>query len=165
MGLFSRSAKSEPQAPPPEEYVADGSDESDLVIPKFKGLDYESSRALREGVEGLAALGVDIDDLSAVGAAFDLAYTRWQAAKSKDREDHDVIVERFAIAIGEHLERTTDLEWGMVSDAFGTDIGLGARDDDFMIVPSNLVAVRWLNGETGWVPGVVAHLKRVRASA
>jgi hypothetical protein len=31
------------------------------------------------------------------------------------------------------------------------------------VVPANLVAARWMNGETGWLPGVVGHLVRVRA--
>jgi hypothetical protein len=31
------------------------------------------------------------------------------------------------------------------------------------VVPGNLVAARWINGETGWLPGVVRHLVRVRA--
>jgi hypothetical protein len=29
-------------------------------------------------------------------------------------------------------------------------------------VPHNLVAGRWMRGETGWVPGVVGHMVRRR---
>ena len=32
----------------------------------------------------------------------------------------------------------------------------------FVVVPMNLVAVRWLRREQGWVPGVVGHLVRLR---
>lgn len=32
----------------------------------------------------------------------------------------------------------------------------------FMVVPGNLVAGRWMRGETGWVPPVVGHLVRCR---
>ena len=73
------------------------------------------------------------------------------------------IVERFAIGIGEHLHRATDLSWSRVTDAFGTDLAVAGGKDDFVVVPGNLVAARWMNAETGWVPGVVGHLVRVRA--
>jgi hypothetical protein len=50
-----------------------------------------------------------------------------------------------------------------VTDAFGTDLAVAGGKDDFVVVPGNLVAARWMNAETGWVPGVVGHLVRVRA--
>ena len=58
---------------------------------------------------------------------------------------------------------TTDLSWSRVTDAFGTDLAVAGGKDDFVVVPGNLVAARWMNAETGWVPGVVGHLVRVRA--
>ncbi|HYQ31988.1 MAG TPA: DUF3806 domain-containing protein, partial [Lapillicoccus sp.] len=102
-------------------------------------------------------------DLDALGAAYDEALTTWQAARKGDQEDEREIVERFAIAIGEHLHRSTDLRWSRVTDAFGTDLAVAGGKDDFVVVPGNLVAARWMNAETGWVPGVVGHLVRVRA--
>lgn len=65
--------------------------------------------------------------------------------------------------MGEHLSRHTDLDWRIVTDVFGTDLGLleGPRGA-FMVVPSNLVAGRWMRGETGWIPGVVGHLVSCR---
>ena len=33
----------------------------------------------------------------------------------------------------------------------------------YTFVPGNLVASRWMRGETGWIPGVVSHLVNVRA--
>lgn len=66
------------------------------------------------------------------------------------------------VAIGEHLTRTTDLRWATVEDPFGTDLGLFADSDHFALVPTNLVSGRFLNGECGWVPGVVGHLVGLR---
>lgn len=108
----------------------------------------------------LAALevdGVDLDDLESIGAGLDRALATWV---SKGGSDHDAIVERYAVAIGEHLDRHTDLAWEVVTDVFGTDLAVAAGD--FVVVPSNLVAVRWMRRETGWVPGVVGHLKDLR---
>lgn len=76
--------------------------------------------------------------------------------------DQDPVIARWGVAIGEHLARTTDLRWVTVEDPFGTDLGLFAESDYFALVPTNLVSGRFLNGEIGWVPGVVGHLVELR---
>ena len=53
-------------------------------------------------------------------------------------------------------------EWAVVTDVFGTDLGLVAARADTVIVPHNLVGARWMRRETGWIPGVVSHLVRIR---
>lgn len=109
---------------------------------------------------GLAALeseGVDVDDLASLGQGLDRALADWVARRG---DDHDGIVERYAMGIGEHLARHTDLSWGVVTDVFGTDLAVSAGD--FVVVPHNLVAVRWMRRETGWVPKVVGHLVQLR---
>lgn len=114
-------------------------------------------------VEELSAAGVDLDDLASIGAGLDAAFRAWESAGEASREPHERIVERFALGIGEHLNRHTDLRWQVVTDAFGTDLAVaGGLRGDFVVVPSNLVAVRWLRREQGWVPGVVGHLVRRR---
>ena len=53
----------------------------------------------------------------------------------------------------------------MKLDTFGVEVGVGSdRDDDFL-VPTNLVAVRWMNGETGWVAAVVRTIVGRRAGS
>ena len=124
----------------------------------------ETERArIAAALAELEAAGVDVDDLDSLGAALDVASAAWASAPEQDREPHDRIIERFAISIGEHLHRHTDLDWQVVTDAFGTDLAVadGMRGD-FVVVPLNLVAVRWLRREQGWVPGVVGHLVRRR---
>src|SRR6478736_4639116 len=77
-------------------------------------------------------------------------------------EGPDVVVETYAVAIGEHLARHSARDWAVVTDVFGTDLGLVAARADTVVVPHNLVGARWMRGETGWVPGVVSHLVRIR---
>ena len=38
--------------------------------------------------------------------------------------DHAAVVERYAVGIGEYLDRHTDLDWQVVTDVFGTDLAL-----------------------------------------
>jgi hypothetical protein len=131
--------------------------------PAIERLGAEEQQRLAAGRAAVEKAGLDVTDPDALGAAFDEALGTWQSARKNDREDEREIVERFAIAIGEHLHRTTDLSWSRVTDAFGTDLAVAGGKDDFVVVPGNLVAARWMNAETGWVPGVVGHLVRVRA--
>jgi hypothetical protein len=124
----------------------------------------ESDRArIAAALEALAAEGVDVEDLASIGAGLDAAYRAWDSAPEDARPDHAAIVERYALAIGEHLDRNTDLDWQVVTDVFGTDLALTEGfKGAFVVVPHNLVAGRWMRGETGWVPAVVGHLVRRR---
>jgi hypothetical protein len=142
---------------------ADPEDVELPLRPAIERLGVEEQQRLAAGRAAVEKAGIDVTDLDALGAAYDEALTTWQAARKGDQEDEREIVERFAIAIGEHLHRSTDLSWSRVTDAFGTDLAVAGGKDDFVVVPGNLVAARWMNAETGWVPGVVGHLVRVRA--
>ncbi|MFZ1287148.1 MAG: DUF3806 domain-containing protein [Candidatus Phosphoribacter sp.] len=172
MGLFSRrSVPGEPTtggaAQPPlqtepadKDLVADDT----FVVPRALEL-RPSDRAERDrALSDLHAAGVDLDSIEAIGAGHDLDCSSWVAAGGlRGGGDQSDAVTRWGVAIGEWLVRHTDLQWATVSDAFGTDLGLVAETDHFMLVPANLVSGRWLNGQTGWVPGVAGHLARLRA--
>ncbi|WP_131103278.1 DUF3806 domain-containing protein [Ornithinimicrobium sufpigmenti] len=132
---------------------------SDLPLtPESRRLGEEEKAHIARALEELAAEDVDVDDLTSISAGLDRALTSWLADRSAD---HDAIVQRYAVAVGEHLHRHTDLAWEVVTDVFGTDLAVAAGD--FVVVPSNLVAVRWMRREQGWVPSVVGHLVRVRS--
>ncbi|WP_298888637.1 DUF3806 domain-containing protein [uncultured Serinicoccus sp.] len=121
----------------------------------------EAERArIDAGLAAVEADGVDVDDLASISVGLDRELAAWLAAKGTDGH-HDEVVERYAVAVGEHLHRHTDLAWEVVTDVFGTDLAVAAGD--FVVVPSNLVAVRWMRRERGWVPQVVGHIVEVRS--
>jgi hypothetical protein len=170
MGLFDRIRSS---ARPAGHGGADGSSDQqrvralpdrgdqpaeDLPLkPESRGISDEERRHIEELLALLAAEGVDVDDLASIGAGYDRALATWV---SKGGSDHAEIVERYAVAVGEHLHRHTDLAWEVATDVFGTDLAVVAGD--FVVVPANLVAVRWMRRESGWVPKVVGHLVGLR---
>jgi hypothetical protein len=125
--------------------------------PESRKVGDEERARVAAGLEAVRAEGVDVDDLASIGAGLDRALAAWMSDRTGD---HDAIVERYAMAVGEHLHRHTDLAWEVVTDVFGTDLAVAAGD--FVVVPSNLVAVRWMRRETGWVPSVVGHLVTLR---
>jgi hypothetical protein len=124
----------------------------------------EDERArIEAALAALAAEGVEVDDLASIGAGLDAAYATWAGAPEDGRPDHAAIVERYALGIGEHLDRNTDLDWQVVTDVFGRDLSLTEGfKGSFVVVPHNLVAARWMRGETQWVPNVVGHIVRRR---
>ena len=124
----------------------------------------EAERArITAGREQLVDEGVDIDDLESLSAGLDREYAAWSDAPEDERADHAAVVERYAVGIGEHLDRHTDLDWQVVTDVFGTDLALTEGfKGSFVVVPHNLVAGRWMRGETGWIPAVVGHIVRRR---
>ncbi len=172
MGWLSRfgrgeePATPEPQAPSRFPALEDATFDDDGIgplRPRERGLGEAEVQRIRAGLAGLAERAIAVDDIEAIGAGYDREYEEWAAARSRQRPDHAEIVDRYAIAIGEYLTRQTDLRWRIVTDVFGTDLALADRvEGEFVVVPGNLVAARWMRGETGWIPGVVRHLVRVR---
>ncbi|MBC9822659.1 DUF3806 domain-containing protein [Terrabacter sp. MAHUQ-38] len=166
MGLFSKKNKDD-AAPPSEPASVDPVDDGgDTLGPDHTGRpvanplgDAERDR-IATALAHAADEGVDVDDLDSIGAHYDEALRQWSAGGNGDGPD--VIVDTFAVAIGEHLARHSAREWAVVTDVFGTDLGLVAARADTVVVPHNLVGARWMRGETGWIPGVVEHLVRIR---
>jgi len=150
-------------APQLEELDAAEAEATPLVIPRLLPLDDAGQRRIDAALAALSADGVDAGNLGSLAAGYDRTYLAWSARRASKRADHDPLVERYGLGIAHYLTTATDLRWGRVSDAFGVEIGVGSdRDDDFL-VPTNLVAVRWMNGETGWVAAVVGTIVGRRA--
>ncbi len=143
--------------------VTEGPDNELAIRPITEGVSGEQRQRIADGVAAVEAEGVDVDDLASIGSGFDAALAAWSALPEKSRAGHDQIVERYAMAVGEHLHRHTDLRWLIVTDVFGTDLSVsGGSRGSFVVVPTNLVATRWMRRESGWIPGVVGHLVRTR---
>jgi hypothetical protein len=169
MAWFGRRRDDDEAAPEPqvaERTLPDAGDSLDpnaSLRPLVDPLGEAERSRIAAALEGLAADGVEVDDLTSLGAGLDRAYAAWSGAPGEDRPDHAAIVERYAVGIGEYLARTTDLDWQVVTDVFGTDLSLTEGfKGSFVVVPHNLVAGRWMRGETGWIPAVVGHIVRRR---
>lgn len=175
MAWFSRR-RDEPAAPTPDDgpglpQAGDSLDPDAALRPVVAPPGEAERSRIATALAALAAEGVDVEDLASLSAGLDRAYAAWAAksdagaavasdtAADHAAADHAAVVERYAIGIGEHLSRRTDLDWQVVTDVFGTDLSLTEGfKGSFVVVPHNLVAGRWMRGETGWIPGVVGHL-------
>lgn len=162
MGLFSRWSR----APVEQDQPVPDDDDQRPLRPYADPLRSADLEVLDRCRAQLAEAGVDTTSLHSIGAAYDTAVRDWAARVSAGEgagSDHGPMVERFAVAIGDWLVGQTDLRWAAVTDVFGTALGLMSADDEFAVVPVNMVSGRWLNGQTGWIAGVLGHLVRLRA--
>ncbi len=144
-------------SPPAEDEVAD---EGGTLHPEAAPISDDDRARIATALRELEADGVDVDDLGSIGAGYDAAYLSWATTRSGD---HAALVQRYALGVGEHLDRHTDLDWKVVTDVFGTDLAVaGGFRNSFVVVPTNLLGGRWMRGETGWIPAVVGNIVRRR---
>ena len=107
-----------------------------------------------------AEVQVDVDDAGSLGTAYDAALAGLDGSAATLSADE--LIEVFGVGLGEHLRRHTDFVWAQITDCYGSDLGLMGRYDDMVLVPHTMVGARALNRERGWIPGVAAHLVRIR---
>ena len=166
MAWFGRG-KNEEAEPVEELELASGGDQlvddGESLRPVVQALGPQEQARIDASLAELEAEGVDVGDLASLSAGLDAAYAAWTSGDEAHRPDHAAIVERYAIGVGAHLDRTTDLDWQVVTDVFGTDLSMTEGfKGSFVVVPHNLVAGRWMRGETNWIPAVIGHIVRRR---
>jgi hypothetical protein len=165
MGWFSRKTQGATD-PAEQREASESAGELDVSDPDFSGrplakpLSQQEQQRIDHALEQLAQRGVDVDDLASIGAAYDSSCGAGGAVGLGGAHD---TCELIGIAIGEHLHRHSTLKWAIVTDTFGTDLGLAAARSETVVVPHNLVSARWMRRETGWIPRVVGHLLSINA--
>jgi len=163
MAWFGRKRDDGPADEPAPAAEPEGLLGDDGLQPVVVRIGQDEQARIEAAVTAVQAEGVDVDDVESIGAGLDRAYLAWRSSPEQGRADHAAVVERYALAIGEHLQRHTDLDWQVVTDVFGADLALTEGfKGSCVVVPHNLGAGRWMRGETGWVPAVVGHLVRRR---
>lgn len=147
MGLFGRRRdNSESSADTAESLAEPGTDLADEITTAALGAQEEEH--LNRARAAYRQHAIDPTDLASISAAYDAGI----------RTGDTDLIGVLATAIGDHLCERAGYRWVLVTDTFGTDLGLLGPRRRATSMPHTLVAVRWMRGETGWVAGVVEHL-------
>ncbi|GAB5497152.1 MAG: hypothetical protein Phyf2KO_22320 [Phycisphaerales bacterium] len=87
---------------------------------------------------------------------YDTWFTGWQQDPA-DSQDANAMCMLIGVGLGDAIiERVPELEWKIITDNFGTDIGLFGRDAGTVVThPTNMVAKRIESGETTWIARIV----------
>lgn len=101
----------------------------------------------------VAASHPDRIDCEMTPEFLDIAYKHWITTGTElDRNANDV-VHAIGFAFGQFLVDHEQFEWTLVTDQFGTDIGVRAlpRQGDVLVCPASMVAKRWETRETDFL--------------
>ena len=104
-----------------------------------------------------AERGIDPADLTSIAVAYEAAL-----AEAGEEGAASECVTVLSTAIGDHLTQH-GYRWVVSTDPFGTDLAVEPPRRAVPVVVRTLVAVRWMQRETGWVEPVVTHLARAAA--
>ncbi|NHA69698.1 hypothetical protein [Phycicoccus flavus] len=153
MGLLDRFRRRDDADDPSGEPSPDLADVDPVDEVATRPLSAEEESRLEAARLRYDAHGIVPEDLATVVGA-------WDAAVARDDEgEASEVVTVVATAIGDHLVGH-GYRWVMSTDPFGTDLAVEPPRRGVPVVVRTLVAVRWMNRETGWVDQVVGHLAR-----
>ncbi len=115
----------------------------------------EEEASLEEARARYAERGIDPADLATIAAAYEAALVEAGAEGAASE-----LVSVLSTAIGDHLTHH-GYRWVVSTDPFGTDLAVEPPRRPVPVVVRTLVAVRWMQRESGWVEPVVGHLARI----
>jgi hypothetical protein len=83
----------------------------------------------------------------------DVAYRHWLNSGTGINEQANDVVHAIGFAFGQFLVDSEGFEWTLVTDHFGTDIGVRALagKGDVLVCPASMVAKRWDTKETDFL--------------
>lgn len=115
--------------------------------------------ALRQWIGKAKAVGIDVDDPGTMQDVYDAYFAKVAEQDPSEREDPTERLTTIAMAVGEYLQRTTCLQWRVVTDAQGRDLALYREIDGTVMFPIDPVAGAWQQQEAGWLAGFVTAVQ------
>lgn len=123
-------------------------------------LDRNAQRALTGWLGDAASAGIDVDDVESISTAYDDYVHEVLLMPAAERPDPTPKLTMIAMAMGEHLQRNSSLQWRVAGDDKGTDLALASADDLGVLYPIDPVAQAWEQRQRGWIPVFVRELMR-----
>jgi hypothetical protein len=158
MGLFDRLRGRDDTEDPREDQALrdEGVEEADEPVDSItsRAPTPEEEATLDAARRHYAARGIDPSDLASIAAAYEAALAEAEVAG-----DAHECVSVVSTAIGDHLVGQ-GYRWVVSTDPFGTDLAVEPPRRPVPVVVGTLVAVRWMQRDSGWVEPVVGHLAR-----
>lgn len=101
-----------------------------------------------------------LDELDRI---YDTWFASWAARSHQgqaDPNEPNAVCLTIGVGIGDAMiEQMPELQWKIITDSFGTDIGLHASNKGHAVThPTNLVAKRLETGETTWIARTVGAI-------
>ena len=118
-------------------------------------------QAQREAMLGFArALGLEMPQNDDERLALCDEFIRWWHREPvEQRINPNIIVNLAGVAIGDVLARECRLTWKIITDEFGTDLGLWRAEGQIVVLPIHSVAKLFADEHDGFVVDLCASLR------
>lgn len=114
---------------------------------------------LMQWLDDAAGWNIDVRDVRTIDAAYQGYFDHVVAQDEKDREDPTQFVAMIGFALGQWLALETILEWRIITDENGRDLGLALPDHSSFMFPSDFVADAWNEARREWLTEWASDLK------
>lgn len=106
---------------------------------------------LDQWLDDAARWNIDVTDVRSIDVAYENYMGHVLMQDKQERQDPTAFVAMLGFALGQWLTRETVLEWRVVTDAEGRDIGLSLPDETSIMFPSDFVAEAWNEMRRNWL--------------
>lgn len=118
---------------------------------RIQELDRSAQRALAGWLADAQRAGIDLDDATSIERAYEEYFITVLETPAPDRSDPTETLTMIGIAMGEFVQRRTDVTWRVVTDNDGPDLALVGVDETGVFFPADPVADNWNSGQRGWL--------------
>lgn len=114
---------------------------------------------LEQWLDDAARWNIDVTDVQSIDAAYEGYVDQVIATDEKDREDPTPFIAMLGFALGQWLTRESVLQWRVITDDEGRDIGLALPDESSYMFPSDFIAEAWNDTQRDWLAAWALDLR------
>ncbi|QEH93499.1 DUF3806 domain-containing protein [Dermacoccus abyssi] len=114
---------------------------------------------LDKWLDDAARWNIDVTDVRTIDRAYENYVDDVLDQDKDEREDPTPFVAMLGFALGQWLTLESVLEWRVITDADGRDLGLSLPDESSIMFPSDFIADAWNEMRRDWLNGWATDLR------
>ena len=114
---------------------------------------------LDKWLDDAARWNIDVTDVRTIDRVYENYVDDVLDQDKDEREDPTPFVAMLGFALGQWLTLESVLEWRVITDADGRDLGLSLPDESSIMFPSDFIADAWNEMRRDWLNGWATDLR------